>query len=329
MEAAPKKKVALVADVKGWAWHRRAQGIRDYAPPEYECEIHFEESFPYDQSDEYDAILWMGWMSCPIADRANVWSMVANGGLMYKHEPDSDNFHQRCASRGKNIDSAQKLLPLFKGVICINPRALSFCKDLNPNTVYLDTGVDTRVFRDKTHDVGGKHKLRVGWCGKYLEDAWTPKGFDEVLTPLKPAVGNAKRIEWKINTNIYSNALSRDQMVEWYNSIDLLLVTSCSEGTPSVLLEALACGRPFLSTDVGLALAAATTGAGHRTGTVVPGYQDRAGAEEAVENLAIYLRQFAKNPSLMAFMSKPARDLAAARFSWSKLSVKWLEVICA
>ena len=41
-------------------------------------------------------------------------------------------------------------------------------------------------------------------------------------------------------------------MPEYYNKIDLYICASLNEGTPNPVLEAMACGVPVISTDVGI-----------------------------------------------------------------------------
>jgi glycosyltransferase involved in cell wall biosynthesis len=42
-----------------------------------------------------------------------------------------------------------------------------------------------------------------------------------------------------------------DALPDWYRAADVTVLSSWSEGLPNVLRESLACGTPFVSTDVG------------------------------------------------------------------------------
>ena len=46
--------------------------------------------------------------------------------------------------------------------------------------------------------------------------------------------------------------IPHNEMPNYYNSIDLYICTSKTEGTPNPVLESMACGVPVISTDVGI-----------------------------------------------------------------------------
>ncbi len=53
------------------------------------------------------------------------------------------------------------------------------------------------------------------------------------------------------NVVTFRGAVGHDQIGDWYRACDLTVLSSDSEGLPNVFRESLACGTPFVSTDVG------------------------------------------------------------------------------
>jgi len=51
---------------------------------------------------------------------------------------------------------------------------------------------------------------------------------------------------------VFDAYIPHTEMVNCYSKIDLYVCTSKIEGTPNPILEAMACGVPIISTDVGI-----------------------------------------------------------------------------
>ena len=59
-----------------------------------------------------------------------------------------------------------------------------------------------------------------------------------------------KKVEKRVNLHILSDIAFKD-LPYFFNSADMLLLTSFSEGSPNVIKEAMACNCPIVSTNVG------------------------------------------------------------------------------
>ena len=50
---------------------------------------------------------------------------------------------------------------------------------------------------------------------------------------------------------VFAGPRSQAELADWYRAADVTVLPSLSEGIPNVLLESLACGTPFVASDVG------------------------------------------------------------------------------
>lgn len=329
--------ILMVADVPGWAWDRRARGIQKYS--QATVDVVYDELYIARRGARYDAVLLMDWTQIRSQVHPNCWGMVASEGCMQQWpHVESDQLNARMASQSKNVRTAQSRMPLFSGIVTVNPDAKlrEFLSGLTPRLRYQRTGVDTDVFQPTRWVRKDYGRMRVGWCGKPTDGPrFSSKGFHEVLLPLKEKIGESidgVSIEWVVNTRQHVDRLKTEEMVEWYNSIDVLVVTSSAEGTPSVLLEAMSCGVPVISTAVGITSEVAQV-EGELCQTrglrIVPRYRMLAEAPSVVEALATELEWMCRFPEMHRSMSRSARHVMTAAFSWEMLADQWVEMLAS
>jgi glycosyltransferase involved in cell wall biosynthesis len=152
--------------------------------------------------------------------------------------------------RPKSIKKSFKLLKKFYGISVNNLHLYKGYIDAFPNIYYTPNGVNTDVysFREKPKNV----VTTFGWVGN--KDR-SEKNYKKILLPLKEKFKNNPNVKFKIvapsKSDKVAKLLTREQMIEYYRSIDFLLVTSTTEGTPNPALEAMSCGVPVISTMVG------------------------------------------------------------------------------
>lgn len=124
-------------------------------------------------------------------------------------------------------------------------------------TVLAEDGVDlSKFYPDKLErfvDISDRD-LIIGWAGnsKWAAEKEDFKGYNSLL---KPAVEILQKEGLKIVLHTADRQLGfipHDEMIEYYNKIDLYVCPSKIEGTPNPVLESMACGVPVISTDVGV-----------------------------------------------------------------------------
>jgi len=93
------------------------------------------------------------------------------------------------------------------------------------------------------------------------------------------------------------------------------LPTMYGEGMPTTLLEAAACGRPLIATDLPGCRAVVKDG---QTGILIP--------PDDHESLAQAIERLAHNPDLRARLGATARDLVLEKFTRAQINQATLQV---
>jgi glycosyltransferase involved in cell wall biosynthesis len=193
---------------------------------------------------------------------------------------------------------------------------------------YLRTGVDTETFYP-LEPIQTIKPLRIGWCGKpSIGKRFSPKGYHEVLAPIIRRTNPS--VEFMVNTRTSQDALSTAGMVEWYNSIDVLLIVSSCEGTPSIALEAMACGRPLIATEVGILPEVIDEAEQLGSGVCVEilgQYWSQDGAETIIREAEDAIADAVNDRDRLVSQGHAARQVMCESFSWRQLSELWVNTL--
>lgn len=112
---------------------------------------------------------------------------------------------------------------------------------------YCPDGVDLERFSFRGIQDG---PLRVGWTGNSDPAV---HGSLKGVHLIKEAMHCFPEIEFVLLDRRGKDSWTpHHEMPSWYESIDVILCMSEYEGTPNPVLEGAACGRPWISTNVGL-----------------------------------------------------------------------------
>lgn len=126
--------------------------------------------------------------------------------------------------------------------------------DMYPAMVITD-GIDLTLFKPKKNRFKNikNRTINIGWVGNSKWNGeYDHKGLNTII---KPVVEELISDGYNLNLHLAdSNERLRDreEMVQYYNEIDLYICCSINEGTPNPILESFACGIPVITTDVGI-----------------------------------------------------------------------------
>ena len=270
------KRVALIVDIENWAFDLAAKIIKKELENDFIIDILYSKSDEY-QDDllkillkvkNYDIIHFF-WRKTLLQfndtetqekleknhiDIAELKQKISTG--IYDHlfigdESYFNIFNNICK---KYVVSSQKLYKIYANN-----------KNIKAPWGVLGDTIDSSLFYPKNLDRLKKDKndpLVLGWVGNSewnskIKDAEGKsidfKGFNTVFIPVVEELRNEG-----YNIQIYcadknTNFITNDKMCDYYSKIDVYICVSITEGTPKPMLEAMGCGVPVITTDVGVA----------------------------------------------------------------------------
>ena len=237
-------RVRLNYDVPHWAYYRRCEAIRKYAPPDFHVDMgawHVgpaRETWP--ATTRYDLVLQL------VPDHVRLRAFL-----------DEQGHQDTLVVGGLNVGYGhhkERLRMCSTGVdhIVSNNRDCWERLGRPDGMTWISNGVDRDLFR--VIQPIAERKQRVLWTGCNFHCYRTNiKGWDEILMPLgeRMQAAGMKFSYRRVQSELPKTCFTTEQMIDWYQTGTIYICTSSSEGTPNPALEAAACGCVIVSTRVG------------------------------------------------------------------------------
>ncbi len=270
MKKENKKKILLVCDTPNWAFSNIAKSIKKNLSKNFDIKIEYVINYK-DIGNFYKKILRKKF------DLIHFFWRLIPCDFFNQNIHNSEDIINNIISSTKPVitssvydhafldkESIEKYFNKFNTIVdfyTVSSKKLyniysSNEKIKKPNYIIQD-GVDLNLFYPINLNRFNKDKkdLIIGWVGN---SKWSIKKGDDIKgvnTIIKPAIKILKHKGFNVVENFADRNkifIPLKKMVDYYSNIDILICASEVEGTPNPVLEAMACGVPIISTDVGI-----------------------------------------------------------------------------
>ena len=269
-----KKKIALIIDTQGWAFHNIAKQIVKHLDNTYEIDIipgdifffYMIKLFIYCQKYDLIHFFWRGYLS--LIDNENMNDYLKSIGYSKKEFYDNYIVNKNitttvCDHLYLNESECWRTNQIFKYVknyITTSQKLFDIYSEIDtikkPQQIIHD-GVDLNLYApNNLSRYDNLENITIGWVGnsKFV-DSDNDSDLKGLRTIINPAIEELKNEGYDLDLKIAdrnNGMIQQEDMPDYYNSIDLYVCASKTEGTPLPILEAMACGIPIISTDVGI-----------------------------------------------------------------------------
>lgn len=268
-----RKRIALVADTDNWAFSNIARKIERHLSDDYHIDIFYTHNFRnvyqlVSALKKYDLVhfFWRAYLNFIM----NKEHLGVNDVLLTETKDSIDEMLNNCIITTSVYDhlflddlsicSFEKLFKSVKSYSVSSAKLNNIYTKIKeyplPDSIITD-GVDTDLFIPlnlKRFDIANR-PLEIGWVGNSKWAAENGVDYKGVHTILMPTLEILKSRGIEATAKFADRAKGRiplEEMPSYYSSIDIYVCPSLIEGTPNPVLEAMACGVPIVSTDVGI-----------------------------------------------------------------------------
>ncbi len=265
-----KKSVALIADVKNWSFDIDAHLMKKAIENEFKVDIFYSKEYPLNGDfykiinavKDYD-IIYFFWRKdlLPITEE-KIRKEIEKMGINVKdfvNKVATGIYDHLYIEESNYIDLLNNYCKKY--IVSSNILYTIYCKNdkiKNPDCILTDT-FDEEIFYPqnlKRFNKKNDEELVLGWVGNstwYSKKGIDFKGYNTIYKPVcDKIISEGYKIKC-FDADRRIKLIPQNEMRLYYSRIDIYICVSKEEGTPRPLMEAMGCGIPIITTDVGVA----------------------------------------------------------------------------
>ena len=302
MSPRPRPVVLCVVDRPDWAHDRKTDALAKALGGVYEVVKRYQSEVSADDLERADCVLVYYWLQIgrqgPLREALRSLRGPLVVGICSHYEIDG-------AWREPGLATLEEMAR----AVFVNNRLLleTFGPRLTRPVYYTPNGVDTELFRPAATPGAPAGSLRGGWAGSRVNQTAEHRGVRELIAP---AVAAVEGVELRLAVR-EEKWRSREEMLDFYRSIDVYVCASRSEGTPNPCLEAAACGLPVITTRVG------------NMPELIRDGENGFFVERDVTDIADKLRRLRDDPGLRDRLGRAARADVVESWDWRRQAQRY------
>ena len=196
-------------------------------------------------------------------------------------------------------------------VIATNNQLCDIAKEFNDNSFLVPNGCDLEHFKPADPSPNFERVFTIGFAGNIWGQGLNYKGYQYFVKALTSLYG---QIKTKMLLHAHSQIDHGDMPSKFYHEIDCLILPSMGEGCSNVTMEALACGVPVLTTQVGY------------HGEMLEHEKNCLFIKRDANDIEEKILKLINNPSLRIDMAKNGREFAEEHHDIKQIAQKYDEI---
>jgi glycosyltransferase involved in cell wall biosynthesis len=334
----PRPRIALVVDSPGWAFDNIAQRVSAHLADEFSFQTHYQADYEWPDAYRiipetlgagYDLVHFF-WRLAPVhmlLDEVFLPSLLVDESLdeivdRYLAQPVTISVHDHLFLEPELAERRRLLFSTCGVGYHVSSQRLDRIYrefgDMPPPDAVIEDGVDLEMFGPVRLErlADRDREIVVGWAGNSRwnrddEAAIDYKGLDTII---KPAVESLRSRGVPVVGRYRDRAEAwwpYEEVPSYFAGLDVYLCASLIEGTATPVLEAMACGLPVISTDVGIV-----------PQLFGPLQREFLLPERSVEAFGAAIERLASDPELRVALSQENLERIQA-WTWEATAERW------